>query len=110
MSDFMFLFRSTAEQQHEAMGTPEAVQQSLQTWLAWIRELEANGHLKDPGQPLDRTGKMVRGKTVTDGPYVEARTWCWAFSSSRRATWTRPWSWRPAAPSPSAAARWRFAP
>lgn len=73
MSDFVYLFRSTADQQHEAMGTPEAAQQSLQTWLAWIRELEANGHLKDPGQPLDRGGKVVRGKAVTDGPFVEAK-------------------------------------
>jgi hypothetical protein len=28
------------------MGTPERAQQSLQAWLAWIRALEAKGHLK----------------------------------------------------------------
>lgn len=73
MSDFVFLFRSTAEQQHAAMGTPEAAQRSLQSYLAWMRGLQADGHLKDPGQPLDRAGKVVRGGVVTDGPFVEAK-------------------------------------
>jgi hypothetical protein len=75
MSEFVFLFRATEAEQREAMGTPEHAQRSLQGWLAWIRELEANGHLKNPGQPLELTGKVVRGKTkvVTDGPYAEAK-------------------------------------
>jgi hypothetical protein len=74
MSDFVFLFRATEAEQREAMGTPERGQQSLQSWLAWIRDLEAKGHLKNPGQPLEPTGKVVRGKNklVTDGPYAEA--------------------------------------
>ena len=46
MSEFVFLFRATGVEQREAMGTPERAQKSLQAWLAWIRELEANGHLK----------------------------------------------------------------
>lgn len=75
MSDFVYLFRATDTVRHEHMGTPERAQQSLQAWLAWIRELESKGHLKNPGQPLDRTGKVVRGKKrlVTDGPYIEAK-------------------------------------
>ena len=74
MSDFVFLFRSTLEGQRAAMGTPEAAQKSLQTWLAWIRELEAKGHLKSPGQPLEPAGKVVRkDKMITDGPYAEAK-------------------------------------
>jgi hypothetical protein len=75
MSQFVFLFRSTPEGQQEALGTPERAQRSLQAWLAWIHELEAAGHLKERGQPLDRTGTVVRGRerTVTDGPYVEAK-------------------------------------
>jgi hypothetical protein len=75
MSQFVFLFRATMAGRDAAMGTPEQAQQSLQAWLAWIRELEAQGHLKDPGQPLDPAGKLVRGpsKTVTDGPYAEAK-------------------------------------
>ena len=75
MSDFVFLFRTTAAEQREAMGTPERAQKSMQAWLAWMRDLEARGHLKNPGQPLDRAGSVVRGRerVVTDGPYVEAK-------------------------------------
>lgn len=75
MDDFVYLFRIGEAEQREAMGTPERAQQSMQAWLAWVRELEAKGHLKDAGQPLGRTGKVVRGgkKAVTDGPYVEAK-------------------------------------
>jgi hypothetical protein len=75
MSDFVYLFRATEAARREYMGTPERAQQGLQAWLAWTRELEAKGHLKNRGQPLDRTGKVVRGrkKLVTDGPYVEAK-------------------------------------
>jgi hypothetical protein len=75
MSDFVYLFRSHEADAREAMGTPEAAQRSMQVWLAWIRELEANGHMKDPGQPFERSGRVVRGQTrvVTDGPYVEAK-------------------------------------
>jgi hypothetical protein len=75
MSDFVFLFRSSEDDYREAMGTPERAQRSMQAWLGWIRELEANGQLKHPGQPLERSGKLVRGKeaAVTDGPFVEAK-------------------------------------
>ena len=77
MSEFVFLFRSTPAQQHEAIGTPELAQKTMQTWLAWIRGLESKGQLHHPGQPLDRGGKVVRGPstavTVTDGPFAEAK-------------------------------------
>jgi hypothetical protein len=75
MSDFVLLFRSTPLAQEQAMGTPERAQQSMQSWLAWIRDLEAKGHLKDPGQPLARQGKVITGKDrlVTDGPFTEVK-------------------------------------
>jgi hypothetical protein len=74
MSEFVFLFRSSEAEHVEHMGTPERARHSMQAWLAWVRELEAKGHLKNPGQPLERTGKVVRGKhTVVDGPFVEAK-------------------------------------
>jgi hypothetical protein len=75
MSEFVFLFRSGEAAQREAMGTPERAQQSMQAWLAWLDELEANGHVKNRGRPLERAGKVVRGanKTVTDGPYMETK-------------------------------------
>lgn len=75
MSEFVFLFRATDAGRLAAMGTPEAAQQSIQTWLAWIHELEAKGHLKDRGLPLQPTGKVVSGKdnVITDGPYAESK-------------------------------------
>lgn len=75
MSDFVFLFRSTQDQQQGAMGTPENAQRSMQSFLAWVRELESGGHLKNPGEPLARDGKVVsgKGKVITDGPYAEAK-------------------------------------
>ena len=75
MSQFLYLYRMSGDARQAAMGTPEQAQQSMQRWMTWMRDLEARGHLKDRGQPLERTGKVVRGqqKTVTDGPYTEAK-------------------------------------
>ena len=75
MSEFVYFFRATAAAQDAALGTPERAQQSLQAWLGWIRGLEARGALKHPGQPLEPTGKVVRGagQVVTDGPFVEVK-------------------------------------
>jgi len=75
MSEFVFLFRSDEALAKAAMGTPERAQKSLQTWLGWMRDLESKGHLKNPGQPLERTGKVVTGnrRVVTDGPFTEIK-------------------------------------
>jgi hypothetical protein len=75
MKEFVFLFRASAPAQQAAMGTPENAQRSLQAWLAWMRELEAKGLLKNRGQPLEVAGKVVRGKdkVMTDGPYTETK-------------------------------------
>jgi hypothetical protein len=75
MDQFIYLFRASEEGSRAAMGTPEAAQKSLDVWLAWIRQLDANGHLESPGQPLSPSGRVVRGpqKTVSDGPYIESK-------------------------------------
>lgn len=75
MSDFVFLLRSSEDDYQQAMGTPERAERSLQAWMKWIAELAADGHLKNPGLPLERTGKTVRGKPlqVTDGPFTESK-------------------------------------
>jgi len=75
MSEFLYLYRIGAEAQREAMGTPAHAEKSMKVWLAWMRELEQDGHLKSPGQPLELTGKVVGGKqrAVTDGPFVEVK-------------------------------------
>lgn len=75
MTDFIYLYRTNDAARRQAMGTPERAQQSMQRWLAWMRDLETKGHLKDGGHPLESTGKVVRGpgKSITDGPFVEAK-------------------------------------
>jgi hypothetical protein len=47
----------------------------MQKWVAWFKDLGAKGHLKDPGHPLEHTGKVVSGKqkVVNDGPFAEAK-------------------------------------
>jgi hypothetical protein len=75
MSEFMFLYRSTQEGHREAMGSPERAQQSMKKWRAWFKEMSDKGQLKSTGQPLERVGKVVAGKSkgVTDGPYAETK-------------------------------------
>ena len=77
MNEFVLLFRINEADQRAAMGTPEQAQRSMELWLAWIRELEAGGHLKSRGEPLERGGKVVRGPRakamITDGPYAETK-------------------------------------
>jgi hypothetical protein len=47
----------------------------MERWLTWFKELSAKGYLKDPGHPLEHSGKVVKGKQkiVNDGPYAEAK-------------------------------------
>lgn len=70
MSEFVFLYRGG-----EAGRSPERAQQMMQKWMAWLKDLGEKGHIKDQGQPLEKTGKLVKGKqkTVTDGPFPEAK-------------------------------------
>jgi hypothetical protein len=53
--------------------SPAEMQQQMQRWMTWLKDLGEKGFVKDPGQPLERAGKVVSGKqkTVTDGPYAE---------------------------------------
>lgn len=69
MSEFLYLYRGG-----DSSGTPEQMQQHMQKWVDWLKDLGQKGHLKDQGNPLDRTGKVVKGrKAITDGPYAEAK-------------------------------------
>ena len=70
MSEFTYLFRG-----RNTSGSPEEMQKHLEKWVAWFKELGAKGHIKEQGHPLDGTGKVVKGngKTVSDGPYAEAK-------------------------------------
>jgi len=70
MSEFTYLFRG-----RETSASPEQMQKTMEKWVAWMKDLGAKGHIKDPGHPLEGAGKVVRGKQkiVNDGPYAEAK-------------------------------------
>jgi hypothetical protein len=70
MSEFTYLFRG-----RNTSGSPEEIQRHLEKWVAWMKDLGANGHIKEQGHPLEGTGKVVRGaqKIINDGPYAEAK-------------------------------------
>ena len=70
MSEFLYLYRGA-----DRGGSPEQLQQRMQKWMAWMKELSEKRHIKDQGQPLERAGKLVKGKhkTVTDGSFAEAK-------------------------------------
>lgn len=82
MADFLFLYRNTQADAQKYMGTPEAAQASMKLWMAWMADLEAKGHLKSRGEPLERTGRVVTGpnKQVTDGPFAEVKDMVSGFS------------------------------
>ncbi len=73
MANFMYLFRSNPTAKWSP--SPEQMQQAMKKWMDWKDILEKNGHIKQLGERLDGTGKVVRGKAkaVTDGPYVEVK-------------------------------------
>ena len=71
MSEFVFLYRGA-----DRSASPQEMQQIMQKWMAWMKDLGAKGHIKDMGNPLEPIGKVVKGsdkKTVTDGPYAETK-------------------------------------
>ncbi len=70
MSEYALLFRGDGES-----GSPDEMQALMQKWGAWIKELQAQGAIRELGRPLERGGKVIRGaaKIVTDGPYAETK-------------------------------------
>lgn len=70
MGDFLYLYRGGRRGQ-----TPEESDKIMQKWLGWMKGLTDSGNLKDPGQPLEAEGKVVgdNGRTITDGPFAEAK-------------------------------------
>jgi Uncharacterized protein conserved in bacteria len=74
MSDFLLLYRLPADSP-DMPDSPQRMQERLERWRAWFGELEAKGHLKTLGHPLEMGGAVVKdgGSTVHDGPYAESK-------------------------------------
>ena len=77
MSQFVYFYRGW-----QAPASPADMQQQIQKWSAWFKSLSDGGHLADRGFPLERSGKLVKGKdkTVTDGPFAEAKDFVGGYS------------------------------
>jgi len=70
MSEFVYLYRGG----ERMPGPPDRMQQQMQKWMTWLKELTEKGHVTDPGHPLERSGKLVKGgAAVTDGPFAETK-------------------------------------
>jgi len=72
MSEFVYLYRRPAQPR----GTPQQMQETVQRWQAWFKDIEQRGHLANYGQPLEPKGgavvKDAKG-TFNDGPYAETK-------------------------------------
>ncbi len=70
MAKFMMIFRGG-----ELPSSPAQLQQHMQKWMTWFEGLTRDGIYQGAGAPLERSGKVVRGrrKAISDGPYAEAK-------------------------------------
>ena len=69
MNEFVFLYRGG-----ERPASADQGRQVMQKWMAWFKDLAEKDHIVDRGQPLERSGKLVRpGMSVTDGPFAETK-------------------------------------
>ncbi len=76
MSDYLYLYRGG-----DSNRTPEDMQKTMEKWTTWLGDLGAKGKLKSGGEPLERTGKVVKKRTtITDGPYAEVKDLVGGFS------------------------------
>jgi len=79
MSEYLFLYRGG-----QRPTSPQDAQQVMQQWMTWLQDLAKSGHIMDQGHPLEAAGKVVNGKkTVTDGPYAEAKDLVGGFTLIR---------------------------
>jgi len=71
MADFIYLFRGGAP---DPSLSPEAMQQHMAKWGAWIGDLSKAGKFK-AGDPLTPEGAVLSGvdKSLRDGPFAEAK-------------------------------------
>ena len=83
MADFLFIYRSLAEQHCHDMA-PEALQQVMQKWMDWIGTGHEEGWMIDGGDALKPEGSVLQGDaSVTDGPFAESKELVGGYSIIR---------------------------
>ncbi len=95
MAKFLCLFRSKMAADARP-ASPEEMQRTVKAWMSWMEDLKRQGHLASPGERLNDTGKVVRGKmkAVTDGPYAEAKDTIGGYLLLEAGDWPRRRNWR----------------
>jgi hypothetical protein len=78
MAKFLFIYRGASEA--AAKMTPDEAQQHMQKWEKWIGEGIQKGWMLDPGDGLTPETRLLSGKVVTDGPFVESKEIVGGFS------------------------------
>jgi hypothetical protein len=69
-SEYLLLFRNTSW--HEGLS-PEEIQQNLDRFTAWFKQLRKDGKFKGRG-PLESDRKIVTDRNVViDGPFAESK-------------------------------------
>lgn len=73
MNRYVFVFRGGAVAHKEL--APAELGAHLQKWMVWLGDLSQKGQSEPNGARLQLSGKTVRGtsKSVTDGPFAEAK-------------------------------------
>jgi hypothetical protein len=85
VADYLYLYRGGRRGQ-----SAEESDQIMKKWMSWMKELTESGNLKDPGQPLEAEGKVVQnGRTITDGPFAEAKDLVGGFTLVQAETLAR---------------------
>ncbi len=58
MNDFLLVFQNGDPKWMEKR-TPAEIQQNMQAWGEWFKQLEASGHLRNPGAALSPGGAVL---------------------------------------------------
>ena len=68
MAKFLFIYRESTESR--AKPSPEEMQALQAAWGTWMQKFSS---AIVTGDGLKRTGRLLKGGLVTDGPYAEAK-------------------------------------
>ncbi|WP_437961876.1 hypothetical protein WME76_21005 [Sorangium sp. So ce119] len=68
MSEFVFLYRGK-----DWTTSPAEMQQRMQKWSAWMKELGEKGHLKNPGHPSSAPASSWRASSGRSSGRAQAR-------------------------------------
>ena len=82
MTDFLLLYQGGDSSWMEN-STPEEIKTVMDQWGAWFQELEASGHLRNPGAALAPGGAVLRtngGTIETDQALPEMKELIGGFS------------------------------